>query len=93
VEVFFFVIQTYNTSLLYLLLSKPTFQPVYLRVQKREQQPANYASSSWSHYKFFGQLFFAAAIAWGYRLVKANGLGTYTGLILVWAGPFLLLLW
>lgn len=30
-EVFFFVIQTYNTSLLYLLLSKPTYQPTYLR--------------------------------------------------------------
>jgi hypothetical protein len=26
-EVFFFVIQTYNTTLLYLILSKPTFQP------------------------------------------------------------------
>ncbi|KAL8899737.1 MAG: hypothetical protein Q9207_006043 [Kuettlingeria erythrocarpa] len=29
-EIFFFIIQTYNTSILYLLASKPTFHPIYL---------------------------------------------------------------
>src|SRR5277367_896420 len=29
-EIFFFIVQTYSTSLLYLLLSKPVFKPAYL---------------------------------------------------------------
>lgn len=86
-EVFFFVVQTYNTSLLYLILSKPTFQPEYLRT---ERDPS---IGSWRHRKLAGQVALLGAIAWGWCCVREQGLGTYTGLILVWAGPFLLLLW
>ncbi|KAH6620191.1 Squalene/phytoene synthase-domain-containing protein [Boeremia exigua] len=86
-EVFFFVIQTYNTSLLYFLLSKPTYQPTYLRAAT-PSSPAPWKYSMWG-----GQAVISALIAYGWYCVKANVTGTYTGLILVWAGPVLLGLW
>lgn len=86
-EVFFFVIQTYNTSLLYLLLSKPTYQPIHLRAAT-PSLPA-----PWKYQKWGGQVVISAIIAYGWYCVKANVTGTYTGLILVWAGPVLLMLW
>ncbi|KAF3045669.1 terpene cyclase [Didymella heteroderae] len=86
-EVFFFVIQTYNTSLLYLLLSKPTYQPTYLRAAT-PSSPA-----PWKYQKWSGQVAISAVIAYGWYCVLANVTGTYTGLILVWAGPVLLMLW
>ncbi|EUC33155.1 hypothetical protein COCCADRAFT_96894 [Bipolaris zeicola 26-R-13] len=86
-EVFFFVVQTYNTSLLYLLLSRPTFQPVYLRIESGASR------NLWRFAKLTGQLFLLGMIAWGWQCVRSGGEGTYTGLILIWAGPFLLLLW
>ncbi|KAF1838502.1 Lycopene beta-cyclase [Decorospora gaudefroyi] len=86
-EVFFFVVQTYNTSLLYLLLSRPTFQPVYLSAERGASH------SRWRSSRLVGQAFLLAVIAWGWRCIKDDSLGTYTGLILIWAGPFLLLLW
>lgn len=84
-EVFFFVIQTYNTTLLYLLLSKPTFHPLYLRYEAK--------SSKWRYYKLIGQLALALSFKRGINLLGKGGEGTYLGLILVWAIPFLLLLW
>lgn len=86
-EVFFFVIQTYNTSLLYLLLSKPTYQPTYLRAAT-PSSPA-----PWRYHKLVGQSVISGIIAYGWLCVRANEAGTYTGLILVWAGPVLLMLW
>lgn len=86
-EVFFFVIQTYNTTLLYLILSKPTFQPAYLRANDPAQP------THWRRQRIAGQLFFSAAIIWGALRVREWREGAYTGLILVWAGPVLLGLW
>jgi 15-cis-phytoene synthase/lycopene beta-cyclase len=80
-------VQTYNTTLLYLILSKPTFQPVYLNSER------DASGAAWRYNKRAGQVFFLAVIAWGWRCIKDDSLGTYTGLILVWAGPFLLMLW
>ncbi|KAF5670054.1 phytoene synthase [Fusarium heterosporum] len=79
-ELFFFVIQTLNTSLLYMILSKPTFHPVYLSKK-----------TSWG--KIAGQILFASAIAFGAFSVSTGGEGMYLGLILIWACPFLLFLW
>ncbi|KAJ4293258.1 hypothetical protein N0V90_008540 [Kalmusia sp. IMI 367209] len=92
-EVFFFVIQTYNTSLLYLIFSKPTFQPVFLRVERSKSHPLGACNQQWRWYKRIGQLVLAISAGWGWLRVLDNGVGTYTGLILVWALPFLLLLW
>lgn len=84
-EVFFFVIQTYNTSLLYCLLSKPTFHPVYLYGGKEDKRLRPWVT--------VGGLLIAGAVALGAWAIKYQGEGTYLGLILVWAGPFCLLLW
>jgi 15-cis-phytoene synthase/lycopene beta-cyclase len=86
-EVFFFFIQTYNTSLLYLILSKPTFQPAFLRAGS-PTSPA-----PWRYRKIAGQLLLVGTSLWAWRRVQEHGQGTYTGLILVWAAPILLLQW
>ena len=87
-EVFFFVIQTYNTSLLYLLLSKPTFHPVYLQGQKLLDDGRRLGPAKW-----VGISAIVACIFAGIGLIMKNGEGLYMGLIIVWAGPFVLLLW
>ncbi|KAF9735379.1 hypothetical protein PMIN02_001061 [Paraphaeosphaeria minitans] len=92
-EVFFFFIQTYNTSLLYIILSRPTFQPAYLRVERQHSHPLGPCNQQWRWYKRLGQLVLAVTIGWGLHQVVDKGAGTYTGLILIWALPFLLLLW
>lgn len=79
-ELFFFVIQTFNTSLLYMILSKPTFHPIYLSKK-----------TGWG--KIAGQILFASAIIFGLVSVSSGGEGMYMGLILIWACPFLLFLW
>lgn len=89
-EVFFFVIQTYNTSLLYLLQNKPTFKSSYL-VGATERNGQRLASLQ--PYRIAGQVFFTLPILVGAWLIWKGGEGTYMGLILAWAGPFGLLLW
>ncbi|KAF2724707.1 terpenoid synthase [Polychaeton citri CBS 116435] len=84
-EVFFFVIQTFNTSLLYLLLSKPILHPIYLVKEK--------ASGKWKFIKIFGQVALALGLKKGIDFVMNKGENLYLGLILVWALPFLFLLW
>ncbi|PSN70533.1 Lycopene beta-cyclase [Corynespora cassiicola Philippines] len=94
-EVFFFVIQTYNTSLLYLALSKPTFQPLYVRAERSAIRPDGSGSANrrWRYYRMLGQCAIFSMIFAGWRMLGDNSIGTYTGLIVVWAGPFILLLW
>lgn len=87
-EIFFFVVQTYNTSLLYLLLSTPTFHPVYLCGDKRLSD----GRLLWL-WAPLGQGLLVATILAGLSMIVAKGEGLYMGLILAWAGPFVLLLW
>lgn len=82
---FFFVIQTFNTTLLYLILSKPILHPVYLVKEGDGDQ--------WRYIKVIGQVVAALTIKQGAQYVRDGGGKTYLGLILVWAFPFLLLLW
>ncbi|KAI9755236.1 MAG: hypothetical protein M4579_004368 [Chaenotheca gracillima] len=90
-ELFFFVIQTYNTTLLYLFLSKPLLHPAYLvaTTQGRERR--------WrlplAAVRTGGQTVLGLLIAWGVSMVVEAKQATYMGLILIWAGPFLFLLW
>ncbi|KAH9828100.1 Phytoene synthase [Teratosphaeria destructans] len=91
-EVFFFVIQTYNTSLLYLLLSKPVFHPIYL-VREGGQVKSKETQQKWRYIKLIGQLPMALVIKKAVEYIRAQGKHTYLGLILVWATPFLWLLW
>lgn len=85
-EVFFFVIQTYNTSLLYLLLSKPTLKPAYLKGSR-----TGWKVTLFGDY-LVGQAIIGAIIAYSAYLVAGGKEGTYMGLIGVWAGPFAFLL-
>ncbi|TEY34614.1 hypothetical protein BOTCAL_0621g00040 [Botryotinia calthae] len=98
-ELFFFVIQTYNTSLLYLLLSKPVFHSAYLGgwecPREKKQKPWDLLAPhvSLKSARNLGQLILGSLILTGCFLIVQNSRGTYLGLILAWAGPFALLLW
>ncbi|KAF2757284.1 Lycopene beta-cyclase [Pseudovirgaria hyperparasitica] len=89
-EVFFFVIQTYNTSFLYFILSKPTFHSVYLRTDLDRSHSNELSITS---RRTIGQVFLAVVIYAGFHMLSHGGTSTYMGLILSWAGPFMLLLW
>ncbi|KAI1195179.1 hypothetical protein F5X97DRAFT_308934 [Nemania serpens] len=85
-ELFFFIIQTYITTLLYILLNKPILHAQFL---------TNHEDSS-AHVRRIrrcGQLWLSSAIIVGAALVGQRGKGTYLGLILIWACPFALLTW
>ena len=87
-EVFFFIIQTFNTSLLYLIISKPTFHAVYLRGQR-----LIYDGRRLRLWRWLGTMALIAIFVIGVVLVQRRAEGLYMGLILVWASPFVLLLW
>ncbi|SMR64690.1 unnamed protein product [Zymoseptoria tritici ST99CH_3D1] len=87
-EVFFFVIQTFNTTLLYLLLSKPVLKETYLVLESKNKR-----GSAWRIAKVTGQIVLALGVKSSVDFIRANDERTYLGLILVWALPFLLLLW
>lgn len=87
-EVFFFIIQTYNTSLVYLLLSKPVFYSSYLLPRKTRDSLVPFEIQ-----RNAGAITLATTVIYGGILIWNGGEGTYLGLILSWAGPFALLLW
>ncbi|KAE9981527.1 terpene cyclase [Venturia inaequalis] len=92
-EVFFFVIQTYTTSLLYLIFNKATFHPIYLS----SERPGHCSSSSdtrqWRIKKHTGQAVLVLGLSAAWVMFNTGGTGTYMGLIVGWAFPFLLFLW
>jgi 15-cis-phytoene synthase/lycopene beta-cyclase len=85
-ELFFFVIQTYTTSMLYILFNKPVLHAQYLTTKHDSLVVARWART-------LGQIFLVGCIGFGGMLVRKGGEGTYLGLILVWACPFALLTW
>lgn len=85
-ELFFFVVQTYITSMIYILLNKPVLHAQFL-TNKHD------SSSRSRSIRTVGQIFLVGCIAAGASLVRKGGQGTYLGLILVWACPFALLTW
>ncbi|KAI8632966.1 hypothetical protein F5Y19DRAFT_472149 [Xylariaceae sp. FL1651] len=85
-ELFFFVIQTYITAMLYILLNKPVLHAQFLTNNEESSSRTRYS-------RRLGQLLLATATVAGAILVKRGGRGTYLGLILVWACPFALLTW
>ncbi|KAF8585431.1 terpenoid synthase [Ramaria rubella] len=76
-EYFFFIIQTYITSSLYLLLGKPVVHSTLLK------DGFQHCTSQ------IGACLFAAIAAVGVWMVKEGNELLYLGLILAWAGPFL----
>jgi 15-cis-phytoene synthase/lycopene beta-cyclase len=94
-ELFFFVIQTYITSLLYILVNKPTLFAVYLRDESAFRQDEDPKRSEWRgedlrrmrYRKLMGQIFFACMTTVPLFSKGANNNGTYLRLISAWAGP------
>ncbi|CAM1502226.1 Fc.00g042100.m01.CDS01 [Cosmosporella sp. VM-42] len=85
-ELFFFVIQTWITSLLYIFCNKPVLHAQYLN------SPAT--TPKWiSRWRLFGQVLLAGLSLTGGYLVRQGSDGTYLGLILAWACPFALFTW
>ncbi|KUI73473.1 Bifunctional lycopene cyclase/phytoene synthase [Cytospora mali] len=82
-ELFFFVIQTYNTSLLYQFLNKPLLHAEHLLSSSR--------IAAELHRLIQGAIL-ALSLA-GFWMVSNGGPGTYLGLILIWVCPFALLTW
>jgi 15-cis-phytoene synthase / lycopene beta-cyclase len=85
-ELFFFIIQTYLTSMLYLLLNKPILHAQFLT--NREESSIHARRT-----RGIGQLLLLAGAVTGAILVRKGAEGTYLGLILAWACPFALLTW
>lgn len=92
-EVFFFVIQTYTTSLLYLIFNKATFHPIYLSSERQTDNPPDSDTRPWRLQKHAGQAVLVLGLSAAWVMFDAGGTGTYMGLIVGWAFPFLLLLW
>ena len=87
-EYFFFVVQTYITSLLYLLLGKPVFQPAYLATGEDRLRGLKL---KWIGRA--GMALLAAAFVIAVVMIREGKQGTYLGLIIAWMSPFLLFLW
>ncbi|PIG87635.1 phytoene synthase [Aspergillus arachidicola] len=79
-EVFFFIIQTYNTSLVYLILTRRLVLPMYLGTVARKET-------------LIGASILLLTIFVGLIALCFGGQFTYFGLIITWAGPFLLIQW
>lgn len=84
-EVFFFVIQTYNTSMLYFLLSKPSLHVLFLRAAEgdRKLQRVRWTAALLGA----GAIIVIECFSWVDRRA------TYMKLIFVWAGPIIIMLW
>ncbi|KAM3509179.1 hypothetical protein MY11210_006434 [Beauveria gryllotalpidicola] len=85
-EVLFFVIQTYNTGVLYLILNKATTHAAYLHSKPHLESRIR------SRQRFVAWLL-CAVILLGAYMVWEGGRGTYLGLIMSWTSPLMLLLW
>ncbi len=86
-EVFFFFIQTYITSHLYHLLSRPVIHALLLPHTPKQARSASAVAgagvASW-----LGLFAVAASALW-----RGAGEWTYMSLIVAWVTPFLALLW
>ncbi|RAH60213.1 phytoene synthase [Aspergillus piperis CBS 112811] len=79
-EVFFFVIQTYNTSLAYIILTKRFVMPMYLGPQDALKRN-------------LGIVIIGSCQFLGLASIFQGGRYTYLGLILAWICPFMMMQW
>ncbi|KAL6412515.1 phytoene synthase [Ilyonectria robusta] len=80
-EVFFFIIQTYITALLYTILTKRLVLPTYLLRLPKGQLP------------LIGSLIISSVFILGAVGLWVGGRYTYLSLIMLWVCPFMLLQW
>jgi 15-cis-phytoene synthase / lycopene beta-cyclase len=91
-EVFFFVIQTYITSLIYLLVNRPIVHAAYIRLECDRSHPLSPETETWRFYRTSVQSAIVLTIGIAAAALFNGGSATYISLILTWALPFLLLL-
>ncbi|GAA5879810.1 hypothetical protein JCM16303_004187 [Sporobolomyces ruberrimus] len=82
-EVFFFFIQTYITSAVYALFTRPVVHAVLLPTKAEQGRTTRYV----------GTAIFLLVTALSITKIKEGGEGTYLALIVGWVAPFLALLW
>ncbi|GAA5820056.1 hypothetical protein JCM3770_002120 [Rhodotorula araucariae] len=82
-EIFFFFVQTYLTSSIYAVLTRPIVHAVLLPRTPSEGRAVRWTGTA--------VLFAVFALAW--TKLKEGGEGTYLALIVAWVAPFLTLLW
>ncbi|KAF2669846.1 Lycopene beta-cyclase [Microthyrium microscopicum] len=92
-EVFFFIIQTYITSLLYLLLSRPVVHGAYLQVKQFAEPRSNSKTTHYFDSRKYGQVICSTVFLIGAGQIYGSRPQLYLGLILAWSSPFILLLW
>ncbi|KIY01445.1 uncharacterized protein Z520_02997 [Fonsecaea multimorphosa CBS 102226] len=88
-EVFFFSIQTYIATCLQILLSKPVLTAIHLHNEADFRDPVGKSLLAW---KRAGQLVFGLGLVIPI-LREGPAEGHYMRLILIWAGPVVLMLW
>ncbi|EXJ85526.1 hypothetical protein A1O1_05890 [Capronia coronata CBS 617.96] len=89
-ELFFFIIQTYITACLQILLSKSVVTATYLHNEADGQDPVG---RSLKKRKRVGQVILSLCSILPLFMRGGHATGTYMKLILVWAGPVLFMLW
>ncbi|KAF8246616.1 Lycopene beta-cyclase [Wilcoxina mikolae CBS 423.85] len=90
-EVFFFFIQTYTTTVFYLLCNKTSVHVAYLNEIHESASGARVKRQRIIGATVVGVL--VCIIAKAVEMVKSGGKGMYMGLLGIWAGPFTLGLW
>ena len=92
-EVFFFIVQTFNTSVLYLICSKPTLQPVLLMDTTEHGSQGRPPDDRIDAGRTGGSMTLLGVIIASFGGLIIDGRWTYMSLILAWSGPVLLFLW
>ena len=89
-ELFFFLIQTYITTVLQILVNKSTLLPAYLR---NEAVDTSTIARHLTTKKWIGQVVLAAGSVIPWFTSTHFRTGRYMSLIFLWAFPVLLMLW
>ncbi|EFQ99083.1 phytoene synthase [Nannizzia gypsea CBS 118893] len=92
-EVFFFIIQTYNTSLLYIIFNKRLVLPSYLSGPTKPLAQGLFGPITHRTQRDLGTLFFTGILILGISFIYIGGEYMYLGLILSWVSPILVMQW
>ncbi|KAK6348818.1 hypothetical protein TWF730_009587 [Orbilia blumenaviensis] len=106
-ELFFFLIQTYITSLVCIIAGKSIVPSAYLPTlpitppspsieEAKPRKPKQLIQNDYKRLRrmgLFGAIGIVSLAVIGARLVHGGGQGTYMGLILVWACPVIFFIW
>ncbi|EZF32085.1 hypothetical protein H109_07034 [Trichophyton interdigitale MR816] len=92
-EAFFFIIQTYNTSLIYILFNKRLILLPYLSGPIKSLTQGLFGTVALRTWRDLGILFFTGIAVLGISCILTGGEYMYLGFILSWGSPILLMQW